>query len=384
MTVFALTVAPPQAPPPVPTSAPSPVGARVARTSSSRRRDVERQLHADRHICRRPATPPSLPNLFRPTSLADILSCTPALPLIRPHALFDPSTRSRSSEPAGSPELGVARAPSTTSSALAADASPRPRRRTTGFVESIEDHWEHLLPDLTDCPHVGDDMAVLDTTRHERRYRLGLEPSALPLRDVSADVGERERADMVQLGAEESEALVRAASLPDAWGIELAGELAQREREARSAERRASRVGRVGRRAVGGASGSDVEGEGKGERRRGASGRSKGERARAHRASLQRETEAALQERLLRLDDILELDDPGSATDSGASSSTGPSGDSGDEDGSGGGGGGTRAPRPTLGYRALALRVQGEYRAKRRARKAEGRDLDESTDEEGG
>ena len=227
-------------------------------------------------------------------------------------------------------------------------------------------------------------MAVLDTTRHERRYRLGLEPSALPLRDVSADVGERERADMVQLGAEESEALVRAASLPDAWGIERAGELAQREREARRAERRASRVGRAGGRAVGGASGSDAESEDEGERRRGASGRSKDERARAHRASLQRETEAALQERLLRLDDILELDDPGSATDSGASSSTGPSGDSGDEDGSGGGGGGMRAPRPTLGYRTLALRVQGEYRAKRRARQAQGRDLDESTDEEGG
>ncbi|GAA5846770.1 hypothetical protein JCM9279_004434 [Rhodotorula babjevae] len=373
------------APPPVPTPSASRARPRVARTSSARRMKVEQQLLADKHVCRRPATPSSLPNLFSPTCVIDILVCTPSLPVIRPHARFDPSSRTRSSEPVGSPELGVAPASSTaprTSPSLAVDASLGRRRRTTGFIESSEDHWAHILPDLTDCPHVGDDIALLDPVQHERRYRPGLDPSALPLRDVAVELNERAFDDSKLLGVEQSAAFVRAARLPDAWGVQAADELAQQERDARRVERGARRAGRA-RSAASGARGSEAENEGEGEggsRRGGGAGRSKVERQRASRARLQPETEAELQARLQRLDLVLQLDDPGLATDSGASSSTGSS----SEDDAAGGGARAAVPRPTLGYRALALRVQAEYRAKRRARQAAGRDLDESTDEEGG
>ncbi|GAA5891830.1 hypothetical protein JCM8208_002905 [Rhodotorula glutinis] len=374
------------APPPVPTPAPSPVRSRVAGPSSSRRRQVQHRLFADRHICRPPPTPPSLPNLVNPTCLADLLVHTPSLPVIRPNARFDPSSTSRLSESIGSPELGVARASSTASStspSLGADASPRRRRRTPGFVESSEDYWAHLLPNLSDCPHVGDDIAYNNRAQDERHYRPGLEPIALPLRSGPVDFWDRSLDDPVLLDVENSAALMRAASLPDARGLEAASEMTRQEREARRAARRARRARRAGRQAVSGASSSAGEGEGVG------GGRRKVERSRASRASLQRETEGELQDRLRRLDLVLQLDDPGSATDSGATSSTGSSGDVGDDDEPGvSGRGGARAraaaPRPTLGFRALALRVQAGYRAKRRARQAEGRDLDESTDEEGG
>ncbi|KPV78010.1 uncharacterized protein RHOBADRAFT_50533 [Rhodotorula graminis WP1] len=315
----------PMAPPPVPNPAPSPTRSRNTHTSSSHRRRVEQQLLADRHTCRRPPTPPSLPKFVNPTCLADIVSYTPSLPVILPHVRFDPSSRARSSEPAGSPELGIARASSTTSSAsiiLAANVSPRRRERTTGFVESSEDYWAHVIPDLPDCPHVGDDIAFLDPVRDERRYRPGLEPSALPLRDVPVELWARELASPVVVGVEASAALMRAAKVPDAWGSEAASELAQREHDARRAARRARRERRAARRAAtSDASGSDAEGRDGNERRRG-----------VDRASLHRETETGLQERLRRLDLVLQLDEPGSATDSGASSSTGSSGDGDDDD----------------------------------------------------
>lgn len=198
------------------------------------------------------------------------------------------------------------------------------------------------MPDLTDWPHDGDDVAFLNKAAHSHLHLGGLEPAEVPLSDVEPLLQDRTFADPEVLGANEAEALTRAARLPDPWGVET---MKRKQREAQHEEdaRRASRRQRTGQRRA----------------------MPKG----GHRGQLWREPEAVFMQRVRRLDAMHDRDlDVG--TDSEATSSSDDDGDDDDE------------RSATVGFRAMALATHAGHRALRRARVAEGRDPDESTDEE--
>ncbi|GAA5997167.1 uncharacterized protein JCM10292_000071 [Rhodotorula paludigena] len=296
--------------------------------------------------CCIPPSPPPLPN-GPAAAIPFLLSRHPRLKLIAPHPAYGLVI-----SPPTSPELDGPPAASTSRPLLPPASPPSPRNRL-GLVETGPEWWGDLVPALVDQPHIGDDVAFTDAVENDRDWKKGFEPEALDIVSFPPDVRKRSLPLWVRTTTWRYKPLDDC--LPDPYRFdemrradiekarELAADAAARAKKASAARARAA------------AAGSSAAGEVKDEEAMPPPPVPSRVKAPKKRRSRRNETEAELQARLRRLDDVYDL----SASDS-----------SEDDD------------APTVGFRALALATVKEVRKKRKARVARGKSPNDSSGDE--
>ncbi|BGP28544.1 hypothetical protein JCM10296v2_000280 [Rhodotorula toruloides] len=329
------------APPPAPALAPAPSAAQSpplpVQAGRQRRRILppEQRLQVKNHRCRIPPAPPPLPAQTN-IAIPFLLSRYPHIPLVRPHTRPQYHS-SRSASPAES------RTTTPVQSLPEAGPSSVENSSRIGLVESSDLHWAEIWPAVADMPHLeGSDVESDGNERVFRRDRnpeyldsLSI-PSLLPGRPLipvqfvpwTLDANNRDRPGM----------LPNPYRRDDMDAEDERRAQAKREKLERRADESRRREKGKGR-----AADSDDEMMPPPPRKK-------------RRRSRRNETEAELQARLRRR---LDIDD-----------------DTDDEDEA------EVASRPTIGFETLAIAVLDQQRAKRKMRRAMGRDPDESTDDE--
>ncbi|CDR35901.1 RHTO0S01e09780g1_1 [Rhodotorula toruloides] len=335
------------APPPAPIPAPAP-GPSAAQSPPSpvragrRRRRIlppEQRLQVKNHRCRIPPPPPPLPARANLADLAlpFLLSRHPHIPLVRPYTRHHHHS-SRSASPAESRTTTPVQPPPEAGPSSIAKSS------RVGLIDSSDLHWAEIWPAVADMPHLeGSDVESDGNERVFRRDRnpeyfdtLSI-PSLLPGRPLAPaqfvpwalDANNRNKPGMLPNPYRHNDMDAEDDRRAQAKREKL-------ERRASESRRREKGKGR--------AADSDDE------------MMPPPPPSKKQRRSPRNETEAELQARLRRR---LEIDDDTDAEDEAEANS-----------------------RPTIGFETLAIAVLDQQRAKRKMRRAMGKDPDESTDDE--
>uniref|UniRef100_A0A0K3C6X1 Uncharacterized protein n=1 Tax=Rhodotorula toruloides TaxID=5286 RepID=A0A0K3C6X1_RHOTO len=334
---------PSPAPPPAPASASAPAPSAAQSPPSpgqagrQRRRILppEQRLQVKNHRCRIPPPPPSLPSRAN-VAVPFLLSRHPHIPLVRPYTRHHYHS-SRSASPAESRTTTPVQPPPEAGPSCLADAS------RIGLVESSDLHWAEIWPAVADMPQLeGSDV---ESDGNERVFRRDRNPEYLDTLSIPSLLPGRPLAPVQfvpwTLDANNRD---RPGLLPNPYRRDNMDAEDERRAQARreKLERRASESRRR-EKGKGRAADSDDEMMPPPPRKK-------------RRRSRRNETEAELQARLRRR---LDIDDDTDAEDEAEAAS-----------------------RPTIGFETLAIAVLDQQRAKRKMRRAMGKDPDESTDDE--